>query len=96
MPYIKQVICYYPGERQQFHKMGIWIDKSGNQIPVNTMSAQRLAKLCSLLVKWAMQEPEPFRYIANHPLFLHIFLRIREVGLYNIDTEFFTSAYIRR
>lgn len=95
MPYKKLVIVYFPNERRMLHAQGIWIDKGGNQLPVCEMSAERLSKLVNLLTKWASKEPDPYDYLRKHPLFTHVLLRIREVGIHRLTVHacHFENAY---
>lgn len=78
------------------HAQGIWIDKNGNQLPVREMSAERLSKLVDLLYKWSLREDNQYLYLRRHPLFLHVLMRIREVGLVTIAAYNFECAYGER
>ena len=96
MPYTKTITVYFPNERRMLHAQGIWIDKGGNQIPVRCMGANRLNKLAQLLVKWATKEDYAYTYLRNHPIFTHVLLRARELGLQTIETFHFENAYAER
>lgn len=93
MPYQKVITVYSPWERKALHGQGIWIDKSGNQIPVRNMDKARLQKLVSLLYKWAWKEDYPYEYLNKHPIFVHVLLRIRELELYSFEASIFEQAY---
>lgn len=93
MPYTKLVTVYFPNERRMLHAQGIWIDKDGNQLPVREMDYNRLNKLVNLLSKWAFKEDNPYLYLRRHPLFIHVLMRIREVGLRTVEAYNFENAY---
>ena len=93
MPYQKLVTVYSPQERKMLHAQGIWVDKDGNQLRVREMNKYRLEKLVRTLGRWAVKEEDSLSYLSNLPIFVHILLRIREVGLSTYFSFMFETAY---
>ena len=93
MPYQKLVTIYTREERRRLHAQGIWVDKDGNQLRVREMNGYRLSKLVRTLVNWAEKEVQPFEWLSSQPIFIHVLMRIRDVGLHNFCTEQFEFAY---
>lgn len=98
MPYTKTITVYSRQERKNFHARGIWIDRDGNQIPVRSMTKERLSKLVSMLFNWAAKDADMYNgnvyeNLRAHLLFPHIILRIHDTGLCSFESEMFLDAY---
>lgn len=93
MPYQKLVTVYSARERRMLHAQGIWIDRDGNQLPVREMGYFRIEKLAKTLATWAMKEPNSLEYLQHQPIFIHVLLRIRDVGLPSFYVDLFEKAY---
>lgn len=93
MPYQKLVTFYTRQERRMLHAQGIWVDRDGNQIPVRNMNLGRMEKLVRTLGNWASKEPNSLRYLASHPIFVHVLIRIRETNLCGWYARMFEGAY---
>ena len=93
MPYQKLVTFYTRNERRMLHAQGIWVDRDGNQIPVRNMNYLRLEKLVRTLGRWAEKEIDPYQYISTLPIFIHVLMRIRDVGMDNPYSFMFEVAY---
>lgn len=82
MPYTKIITVYTRQERNALHRMGYWIDRDGNRIPVVLMSYNRLSRLVRTLSNWAAKESDPIAYLKRLAIFPHVANRMLELGLH--------------
>ena len=92
MPYQKVITVFSKNERENLHRMGYWVDKSGCRIPVWQMNYDRLDKLVKMLATWAMDENDPILYIKNLPIFPWVYSRIQSLGMNTYQASMFTLA----
>lgn len=95
MPYT--ITVYSKWERRELHARGIWIDRHGNQLPVRSMSPERLLKLMCMLISWAKNDlGSSYDNIREMPIFPHVVMRILDLTggqVYSQEARFFLDAY---
>src|SRR5258708_7301965 len=92
MSYRKVITVFSKCERENIYRMGYWVDRSGNRIPVWNMNYERLDKLVKMLATWAMDKNDPILYIKNHAIFPYVYARIQSLGMNTYQSSMFNLA----